>query len=346
MERFDSRAYSVNDFREWNERKELVLQPKFQRRNIWSDKARSYLIDTIVQGKPIPKIFMRQEIHPKTRKTRREIVDGQQRLRTIFSFLDDGFKISKIHSQKYGRQYFSQLPGQIQASILKYELSVDLLLDAPDSEVLDIFARLNTYAVKLNAQELRNSSYFGEFKQLVYSLALEYTSFWTASRIFTDSQILRMAETQLVSELVIAMMEGIKSRKVIASYYRLHDDELPRARILSQRFKKTMDTIGAIMQPEFIRSFSSPVLFYSLFCAVYHGLFGLPGPAPTKRRLKASDYSKIRITLEKVEELFESKSGLNSEEKKFVESMKRHTTDESVRVSRTKFLVQRISEIR
>src|SRR6266480_696683 len=144
MKSFDSRTYSVNDFREWSARKESELQPKFQRRSVWSDKARSYLMDSIVRGKPIPKIFIRQDIDLKTKKTVREVVDGQQRLRTIFGFLRDGFKINKAHSPDCGGKFYSELPEDVQTAILKYELAVDLLLDAPDKEVLDIFARLNS----------------------------------------------------------------------------------------------------------------------------------------------------------------------------------------------------------
>ena len=98
MKSFDSRTYSINDFRGWNDRKELELQPEFQCRSVWSDKARSYLMDSVVRGKPIPKIFIRQDIDPKTKKTVREVVDGQQRLRTIFSFLRDGFRMSDVSS--------------------------------------------------------------------------------------------------------------------------------------------------------------------------------------------------------------------------------------------------------
>lgn len=116
MKNFDSRTYSVNDFREWDNRKELELQPKFQRRSVWSDKARSYLMDSILRGKPIPKIFIRQDIHPKTKKTIREVVDGQQRLRTIFAFLQDGFSISKAHSASFGGKFYSELPEDVQTS--------------------------------------------------------------------------------------------------------------------------------------------------------------------------------------------------------------------------------------
>src|SRR6266446_2213091 len=149
QQRFNTRNYSVRDFEEWNGKGELQLAPKFQRRVVWSDKARSYLIDTIIRGKPIPKIYMRQDTNPKTRRTTREIVDGQQRLATVLNFLKDGFKISKSHHDDFGGMTFSDLDTQTQRDILKYEFAVDLLQDMPDPEVFNIFARINMYSEKL-----------------------------------------------------------------------------------------------------------------------------------------------------------------------------------------------------
>ncbi|MGB6566280.1 MAG: DUF262 domain-containing protein, partial [Xanthobacteraceae bacterium] len=97
MKSFDSRVYSINDFVEWEKQGQLVLNPAFQRRAVWSDKAKSYLMDTIVRGKPIPKIFIRQTLNVATKTSLREAVDGQQRLRTILSFIKDGFVISRRH---------------------------------------------------------------------------------------------------------------------------------------------------------------------------------------------------------------------------------------------------------
>jgi uncharacterized protein with ParB-like and HNH nuclease domain len=91
---FDSRTYSVNDFVEWDSQKQLVLNPAFQRRAVWSEKAKSYLIDTILRGKPIPKVFIRQKLNVTTKTSIREVVDGQQRLRTILSYLRDGFALA------------------------------------------------------------------------------------------------------------------------------------------------------------------------------------------------------------------------------------------------------------
>ena len=181
MKNFDSRTYSINDFLEWHDKGQLVLSPKFQRRSVWTDNAKSYLIDTIVRGKPIPKVFIRQSINVSSRQSIREIVDGQQRLRTIISFLNDGFVINKRHNQEFGGYYFSQLDSvssEIQASILNYEISADLLVNLPDSEILDIFSRLNSYSVTLNEQEKINANHFGPFKILADNISHKYNDFW------------------------------------------------------------------------------------------------------------------------------------------------------------------------
>lgn len=284
-----------------------MLAAKFQRRSVWSPKARSYLIDTIIRGKPIPKIYMRQDINPKTRRVTREIVDGQQRLRTVLSFLEDGFPILKVHNEECGGKRFSELEEETQREILMYEFSVDLLQDIPDQGVYDIFARLNTYSVTLNAQELRNAKFFGEFKTTVYTLSSEFMTFWQINGIFSDRNILRMAEAEFVSELLIAMSVGIRerSKRLIDNFYEDHDDEFAHRETLVKRFREAMDTIGGIMGTDLAASkFSEPRLLYPLFCSVYHLQFGLPDMECERRSFKQSDYPKLRVALEKVEEVF------------------------------------------
>jgi len=249
---FNTRNYSVRDFEEWKERGELVLAPKFQRREVWNDKARSYLIDTILRGKPIPKLYMRQDVNPATRRTVREIVDGQQRLHTVLTFIKDGFKISKAHHEDYGGKFFSGLDTSTQRQILKYEFAVDLLQDMPDNEVYDLFARINTYSEKLKPQELRNAKWFGEFKSSVYLLAKEFVNFLAANKVFSSKQILRMHEAEFISELLLAIHEGIRESKkdVIENAYRKYEDQFPNRERDEKHFRETMDTIGAIVGSE------------------------------------------------------------------------------------------------
>jgi Protein of unknown function DUF262 len=219
MKSFDSRAYTISDFLQWDAQGELELNPFFQRRAVWSENAKSYLMDTIIRGKPIPKVILRQKINVTTKRSIREAVDGQQRLRTIMSFFNDGFTINRIQNREHGGLRFSQLPEEIRAQLLTYEISVDLLVNLPDSEILDIFSRLNSYAIILNEQEKINAEHFGSFKLLADQLALEYNKYWTEQKIISPRQILRMQEINLVADLLIAIKEGIRSKKQVRSYY-------------------------------------------------------------------------------------------------------------------------------
>lgn len=307
QQRFATRQISVRDFEEWHDKGQLVLAAKFQRRDVWSSNARSYLMDTIIRGKPIPKIYMRQDINRKTRRTIREIVDGQQRLRAVLSFVKDGFTISRTHNVECAGKHFSELDEDTQGDILKYEFVVDLLQDMPDEEVYDIFARLNTYSLTLNAQELRNARYFGEFKTSVYDLAREFMAFWEKNRIFPHRKILRMAEVEFVSELLIAMSIGIqgKSKRAIDKFYEDHEDQFARRGVLEKRFRETVDVIGAIMDGTLLQSrLSEPRLLYSLFCAVYHMRFGLRDLDSARVPFKPSDYAALRVALAKVDNIF------------------------------------------
>src|ERR1017187_4365435 len=294
QQRFNTRNYSVRDFEEWREKDELLLQPKFQRRDVWSDKARSYLIDTIMRGKPIPKVYMRQDINPTTRRTRREIGDGQQRLNTVLSFVKDGFKVSKTHNEEYGGKYFSQLDSETQRDILRYEFVVDLLQDMPDNDVYDVFARINTYSASLKPQELRNAKWFGEFKTTVYTVANEFVTFWETNGIFTPKQMLRMAEAEFVSELLIAMSDGIREgqKGVIDTYYKQWDDNFPSRKQLEKRFRETIDVIGGILGPELPQSkLRATRFFFPLFCAVYHLKFGLPRLQSPKESFRSEEHT-------------------------------------------------------
>jgi len=277
MKNFDSRAYSINDFVEWDKNKQLTLNPSFQRRSVWSDTARSYLMDTIVRGKPIPKVFIRQKINPSTKQSIREVVDGQQRLKTILSFVSDGFQISPKHNSEFGGHFFSQLDETIQGNILNYEISTDLLINMTNADVLDIFSRLNSYSVILNAQEKINASHFGPFKTLTERIGHKYYEFWKTNKILTDNLILRMGDVTLVADLFIAILEGIKSNKQIKNFFDKYEKEFEYDQEdLESKFDETMRIISEIFSDSLVNSeFRRVSLFYSLFTTIYHFEYGI-----------------------------------------------------------------------
>lgn len=346
MKNFDSRTYSINDFLEWQDKKQLELSPKFQRRSVWTDTARSFLMDTIVRGKPIPKLFIRQKINPQTRVSIREVVDGQQRLRTILSYLHDGFQISKRHNPRYGGLFFSQLDQideEIQTNILNYELSVDLLVNMPDAEVLDVFGRLNSYAVILNEQEKINAQHFGPFKTLADHIAHSLNEFWLENRILTEQQILRMADVTLTADLLIAMTSGIKSKKQITSYYSNFEKDFPYdTDQLEQNFRRTIEIIRDIFCNRLRNSeFHRIHLFYTLFTAIYHATLGIPNLPAVSTQLQPENFSKVAISLEKIDEIYATDDikNLSVLEIEFLQDSRRATTDSAVRVRRTQFVL-------
>ena len=330
LQRFDTRKYSVSDLLQWEERSELVLRAKFQRRDVWSDKARSYLIDTILRGKPIPKLYMRQDTNPKTRRTVREVVDGQQRLRTVFAFVRDGFRVYKSHNEDAGGKRFSELDDETQKDILKYEFVVDLLQDMPDQEIYDVFARLNTYSVRLNDQELRHAKFFGEFRTLAYNLANEFNSFWEENCVLTSKQILRRNDAELVSDLLLQMIQGVteKSKGALDSAYRKYDESLPRRMTLAKRFRETMDIIGSVFQGRLSESkLSGARLFPPLFASVYHMQFGLERCRFKRVRIARGDFPKVQMALERIDETIRKAEGeeeLSKRERKFYKAYVQH----------------------
>lgn len=346
MKNFDSRTYSVNDFLEWNDKNQLELSPKFQRKAVWSEDAKSFLIDTIIRGKPMPKIFIRQTLNLENRQSLREVVDGQQRLRAILSFINDGFVISKKHNEVFGGYYFSQLNNidpDIQSTILNYELAVDLLVNLPDKEVLDIFSRLNSYAVVLNQQEKINASHFSEFKILADKLSHKYNDFWTESKLLTNQNILRMGDVTLVADILIAMCEGIQSKKQIKSYYGKYEKKFNhQVEILEEKFDSTMEEIKSIFNEGLKHTqFKRIHLFYTIFLSIYHTNFKLKDIDTDKKKILPAKYEKAKNKLTDLNDLFDSglHDDLSKEEVQFLEDSRRATTDTAVRIRRTKFIL-------
>lgn len=350
MKNFDSRAYSINDFLEWNASNQLQLSPKFQRKAVWTEKAKSYLMDTIIRGKPIPKVFIRQNLNAITRKTIREVVDGQQRLRAIISFMNDGFTISKSHNKEYGGLFFSELSQvdqNIQNELLNYEISVDLLTNMSDGDVLDIFSRLNSYAVPLNSQEKIHANHFSLFKLTVEDTAHEHHDFWVSNKIISNSKILRMLDVELCSELYIAMLDGIQTKKSITKYYETYEqndiDDIT-AISLNSKFRDVINLIndifiGNIAESEFRRVH----VFYSLYLALYHILHGVDNLIPVSN-VDLSRVTRIQNNLSHVDYLFSNEHEITDDnDKQFINDCRRATTDKSVRIRRSNYLVELIN---
>jgi Protein of unknown function DUF262 len=302
--RYRPRVFSINDLFTWWTKGELELSPYFQRRKVWSPQARSFLIDTILAGYPVPAIQVRQKIDVDQQTTVREVVDGQQRLTAVFDFLGGDLRILPSQSEEYGGNKYEDLTEDTKAQFLDYEVPVAMLSGASEADVLSVFARLNSYTITLNAQEKLNAKYFGLFKQTAYSLGSEHNAFWLRHNILTRQQILRMAEAELASELLVLMLLGLTDRRTqIEPTYKKYDETFPERETMVDQFRSTIDsleqTVGAVLVD---LAFRRRPLFYSLYGVYYDFRFGLRGSDTKPSPIRRSNRSRIVRTLKKLDE--------------------------------------------
>ncbi|GHI00630.1 DUF262 domain-containing protein [Neobacillus kokaensis] len=344
----ETKVYSINDFLNWNESKELQLSPKYQRNNVWNSKAESYLIDTILRGLPIPQVFLRQTIDTKIRKTYREVIDGQQRLRTIVKFEKNEFPIMKAHNSELAGMYYRDLDEDMQMQFLDYQIPVELIKTSDDSVVYDMFMRVNTNSNTLNKQELRNAKYWGDFKVLVYKLASEWRNFFAEFSIFKDSDFIRMVDAEYISSLLILLREGIvqDTPAKIDMYYKKFDNGMYDSEESEALFKEVMRDIKTLFDKTQInfRYINKKNYFYTLFA--YQLLL--------KGKLRNTQYSipnqyngfmldKVLVELESQLSLDED---LRSEEmNQFLHLHSSRTTNENERKERVRIFSQFVERV-
>lgn len=348
------RVIQINDIINWYNAEEINYSPKYQRNYVWNEKAKSYLIDTIVRGLPIPPIFMRQIIDVNTHKTHREIIDGQQRIRAIIDFINDKFVISKMHNDLYGGMCYSDLDSETKAALLDYDIFVEIINETEDTIIYDMFARLNTNNCVLNNQELRNSKYWGEFKVASYNNAAEYRELFEENKIFTDKQFSRMIDVEFVSSLLNVVINGIEKEtpKSLDKLYEKYDKNFDEYTVIKAQFDKTMNIIKNVYAylNKNIVCFTSKNYFYTLFAFVFNQLYGLKNVNISRCKLYSSEAidKNMYLLLDKIvdfENVYNNCIKLNNSQNEFyLQIVKfdkyhgRRTTDKAEKIERVKIL--------
>ena len=208
--RWTSSSHPISDIRDWDQLNRLEIRPDFQRKQVWSDAAKILLIDSILKNIPMPKVFFQAII--RDTDTYRIVIDGQQRIRAILDFINDGFALSTPYAGEFYGSKFSDLPSPIKEDILAYKLDINEIRNADDGVVREIYHRVNKYTVALNKQELRRADFPGVFLDLSEALANE--DFFESSRIFTVANSKRMGDVEYVSELIALLIGGIQDKKI------------------------------------------------------------------------------------------------------------------------------------
>lgn len=362
MKKTTAKIIQISDIIQWNEKKELELSPKYQRNSVWNEKAKAYLIDTIIRGLPIPPIFLRQKTDITTKSTTREIIDGQQRIRAILEYIvDEGFSIKSAHNKTYGGKKYSELDEDAQEAMLDYEILAEVVTEKDESSIYDMFARLNSNNYVLNRQEIRNSKYWGDFKVFVYRLSSQYRDFFLNKKLLSDNDCARMRDAELITSMIIVLKEGIvtESPAFVDSIYSKYDKKFDDIDIIEKKFNLVMDILMDIY--DYLNGnwgcFENKNYFFTLYCTVLNQMFGIPSfDLPRYNRF---DSSSIRSNFSLLTDACiqfihdydtniadkDNTHGLYYEFSEFAKHHKQRTTSKAERISRITFLNMNIGSI-
>lgn len=161
----------------------FLVNRRYQRKLVWSIEEKRAFIDSLRQGFPVPLILLADVDYDGT--DRFEIIDGMQRLNAIMSFIEGEFDVDGkffdleamaetklLFDQGKLKQKTPNLEREICVRIVGYSLPLTVYPTAADSQVDEIFRRINSYGKHLSRQELRVAGVTSSFAELVRNIAV------------------------------------------------------------------------------------------------------------------------------------------------------------------------------
>lgn len=270
MKKFlNTTQHNVIWFKNAHDNGTLDMSPPFQRNPVWVNRQKSFLIDSMLNGYPIPEIYMQEEVSSKG-IAKYTVVDGQQRMRSVLEFLEDRFELDPTDSPQRGGMSFDDLSDEDKKKIYEYDFIIRVLPSMDNEMIRAIFQRLNRNVVALNAQELRHATYWGPFITLMNNISDKPT--WSNIDLFTPNDVRRMIDVEYISELTIAIINGPQNKKQnLEKYYELYEQEFDDAKYIDSMFNKILEELSLII-PESKRSrWRKKTDFYTLFlCFANH----------------------------------------------------------------------------
>ncbi|WP_176473356.1 DUF262 domain-containing protein [Niallia circulans] len=156
--------YSIFELNRKFNRSQVILDPDFQREDVWKNRQKSELVESVLMGIPLPIFYLNE-----TKEGKLVVVDGRQRLTAFFQYLNDEFKLTNLRILKeLSFKKFSNLDPKLQSSLEDFQLIAQVIKPpTPDRIKFDIFDRVNRGGTPLNNQEMRNALYQGKSTELL-----------------------------------------------------------------------------------------------------------------------------------------------------------------------------------
>ncbi|MFI7694219.1 DUF262 domain-containing protein [Nonomuraea sp. NPDC049655] len=212
--KFEIESKTVAEFRSLNKSGELILQPEYQRKAVWPERAKVSLMETILLGYPIPEIYLAYETSPEGEQTA-SVVDGQQRLTSLLEFLNNKFPLDGLEDEKlrekFEGKFFKELPDDVRQEFFQYRFPIRRLSNLADEFVRAVFARVNRVNMVLTEQELRNALLPGPFNDFLKDCVAHPIS--DLSGVFSGERRKRGGDLEFYAEVFGTCIFGLSNKK-------------------------------------------------------------------------------------------------------------------------------------
>jgi hypothetical protein len=254
----------------------LDMDPPYQRRSVWNQAYKDEFLDSVLMGYPAPGIFLHEELDAEGRVTY-HVVDGRQRLGTLFEFREGRFPVGDSATKTELRGlYYDKLDLGIRESFWRYEFPCEYLGTTNSAAIDLVFNRLNKNVAKLSRQELRHARFDGVFIRAAEDLSRFMVEKLNDQfpRIVSQSRR-QMKDVEFVATLMLLLESGARSHSQdeLDEAFSERDVEWEQEDQVAGRFRKAVEVIHAITRDPGGESLLSTRLrnqadFYSLFGAV------------------------------------------------------------------------------
>jgi len=185
----------------------IIPRPEFQRKLVWSNAHKSGFIDSVIKNYPLPEIFVAErQVDPDSGVYAEMLVDGQQRLTTLYEYVTGNIDL-KLEP---GVPFYDGLPEEEKLRFLGTEIVVRVLSSLDMTEIIEVFARMNSTKYALNAMEINNARYDGALKRFAQRIADH--EFFEHHRVFSSVDVRRMQDMRFVLEIIATMLSNYSNR--------------------------------------------------------------------------------------------------------------------------------------
>lgn len=245
----------------------LEPRPEFQRRLVWSNTDKSAFLETVLFNLPFPEIYVAAgSVDLETGEGKEMLVDGQQRITTLAQYFTGSQDLRLISAIKP----YKELSSEEKEAFLQYDVVVRDMGRVDIDQIREVFRRINATRYALNAMEIHNARYEGEYKRFAESVAQK--DFFDRHRVFRPAEIRRMQDTRFAIVFVTTILSTYFNRDdTVEDFLIQYNDEFPLQQDTEKEVNTILNFVEAMNLPAESRAWKRADLF-TLLVEVHHAI--------------------------------------------------------------------------